>query len=353
MGKVVTLPSSDISVGNIIGSVLELNDGSLIAGATQEGAWIKKSIDGGLTWTTKYTYPGGWFICRTIFQDSRGYVYLGITKSGVNVPILRSVDNGENWSIVATVECDGVWHIVEDALGYLYCNEYSVDVVAVVQGRNIWRSIDEGATWHKWYTNNRDIRHCHWIYVTTDQRYFTGFGDIDFTSEAGKSYELTQNGEEIREISAFGNGHTNIIEADNGDIFLQGDTVPNYVYKLNKYTNQVEQYLSILNEFGSIYDHVSEQGPVKGKDGVIYFSLHTKSAEPSYILASADDGVTWCIINYVSHNQEPRYVSVNRQIVGSRVYIGFKGTANYVSIPDYTRAELRALYTSYLTITRS
>jgi hypothetical protein len=208
----------DVLTGNIEAAVLELDNGDLIA-AGINSATIRKSTDGGTNWVTKHTYADGDYICRTIFQDSRGYLFVGVTKDNPTTPppILRSIDSGETWTEVAYSESDAWWNWAEDSSGNLYVSEYSVEGggVGAYEGLNVWKSVNGGANWTKFYSHppstggtTDGVRHIHLFAVDSSDTMYISFGDTPLYTgnSVAKTYILNSNGTLGDELSSLGNG---------------------------------------------------------------------------------------------------------------------------------------------------
>lgn len=158
---------------------------------------------------TGKSWAGGGLFLRLpsgVLLMSEGDVGHGVTT---NMKLLRSTDDGFNWSTVWTAT-DPVWLLGpqsvarDEVTGYLYLCEYASGPVPTQI--SIWRSTDDGATWSVWYTYPRAetnatgiIRHWHaarWDPI--GQRVYFAAGDT--SPDAG-----------IRRVNADGSGVETII----------------------------------------------------------------------------------------------------------------------------------------------
>lgn len=339
---------SDVNEGNIRGDVLELNNGDLVAHAYISGGdrFITKSTDGGATWTTKYTHVNGKNIALSLrYIAKNGSIYFGAKWIGEETVlkgyVLRSKDEGETWEKVLIGEGAGFWRMDEDSNGVLYTNEYGHI------SYNIWKSEDGGDTWSKWFSYPGPpgtINHVHTIFIDSNDNFYTSFGDPTW-APYNNTYKLNANGTLGDLISSEGNGWTAWVETASGKIFGGSDAPPDGVYEYHPLTNTYTQPLQINTEFGIggyIYDLQV------GKHGVIYALLDAYHT----VFASIDDGVSWVRMDYAkdstSSSTTAFALNVNINAPSGRLFISRNG--NYYSFPDYTKAELLALYTSTLTI---
>lgn len=222
-----------------------------------------------MNWTIKYAdnHPNKQVTLH--FQDRNGNLYYGTTVAGVAAYVVRSTDNGDTWTKVLTVESSGVWRMAEDMNGYLYVAEYSSGLgdANELYGYNVWRSINNGVTWAKWYENApqstpgaRDsIRHIHLFAIDSGNNMFITFGDLPYSGNARKSGRINSDatlGAFLSEpTAAQGNGWISFVEADNGALFFGTDFSPNKILKLTAPdANTFVTALNISSEFGTAYD---------------------------------------------------------------------------------------------------
>lgn len=339
------------------GIVIERSNGSMFT-ATSSPMVIKKSTDGGLNWVTKHTEAHPNRNARLNFEDSRGYLFYGTALTNNNGTIVRSIDDGENWTTVLTVESDSAWYMIERNNGDLYLNEYNssnTDKFAY----NVWKSVDGGANWTKFYTHppgpdptnetNRTIRHFHMICRDTDdQMYLSMAHGLDCGA-----YKLNNNGtlgENIGDYSfgdglSKGGGLTGFVQADNGDRFFTPDNYPSCIYKYNPSETIVERKIqdvySVRTRFGT--DRESFMlGMSKGRYGVLYAIANGTAAHKPFLLMSPDDGATWGFVNFTSEIVRPTFVSVGRGTT-PRIHIDQGINKPFITLPDYTKSQARVL----------
>lgn len=121
---------------------------------------LRKSIDGGITWTKQDTTNRS-AISGGIFRKLKNGTLLSCTTSSP-IKIMRSVDDGATWTQPLTLDSGvsilGSQGWCEDNNGYVYIAEYHT----LDRETNIWISKDYGETWAKLKTFSRaEIRHAH------------------------------------------------------------------------------------------------------------------------------------------------------------------------------------------------
>jgi hypothetical protein len=336
--------------GNAGGLVVVLSDTSLLrAGQSVAGTkGIRKSTDNGQTWTLKHTWSTQTWDARLNFVDSRSYIYFGTISTGTSGKLVRSIDNGETFTEVATSEGSGWWYMCEDSSGNLYANEYSIgnQDASELYAYNIWKSTDSGATWTKFYTAAQQstpgakdgTRHTHHITYTPDGKLLAGWGDTPvFSGLAGKAYLLNSNGTLGTLVDTTGNGFAARAVAPDGSLLLGGDSSPIKVYKYNTASQTVSTVLDVSGTFGAYYS-TAILAMVTGNFGVVYALTNGTSTQPSVVLASGDSGATWQALIYCSD-----FVGASFLTKGNgQIYVGrpqSNGT-NYISIPDLTLREV-------------
>lgn len=194
---------------------------------------LMKSVDGGVTWTAKYTIPDSPTTMRCCFVDSRDYIYISGWKAddgNTTGDLLRSTDGGDNFSQVIDMDNGtAIWGIDEDSNGYLYVGDYSYGET----GKGIiWRSTDGGANWDIVYQASEvaGIYHIHdlrvnpsndWIYASTGD----AIQRLLRSKDGGDSWTAIRGDSEPKFMA---------ISFLNGDVYLGTDTTPpgNGIYKL-------------------------------------------------------------------------------------------------------------------------
>jgi len=356
MSHVTIIPT----IGNERGLIIELDNGYLIVADEQTGA-VKRSIDGGVTWSTVLTLPAG-LVSRGLFLASNGYILLGTIPSPPYLlygRIYRSTDNGATFSLVNTGESSAFWYFAEQSDGTLYAPEYSAGLQDAneLYAYNIWRSQDNGATWSKFISvppqSNpgvvRDsIRHMHVLGVADNDEMYVGFGETKQTygGYAGEVRKLESNGTIGIKIAEDGNGWTSFAKTDDGRLLFGGDTSPVKIYEIISTSYRVNIDISTI--YGSDYDTVI-LAMCTGRHGVVYAVTQGGGGKFSYIMVSANNGDTWFPIKYSTSVNSGTQISCNKNAPSGLVYLA-QSTENYVAIPDYTKQQIMDLFPSTLTI---
>jgi len=342
--------------GNKDAVILQLNSGNLVC-ATNGNYEILKSENGGSTWTQKYNDGNPFITAGLSYVASSGSAFFGTSVSGSPAYLVRSADDGENWTKVVTVESSSLWNMIEKDNGDLYISEYSLGLQGAdeLYGYNVWKSTDDGINWTKFYTGEEQsapgeadgIRHIHVLGRDNDDEMYIGFGEIDWGSTGGRTYALNDIatlGQEIS-INTRDNGFLSMIDTGK-DLLFGGDFSPNRVVKVSKSTKEIISSIDMVDYFGSSYD-----SPLytmkKGKDGVIYIATSGEGGKTPFIMASGDNGARW--IGIIGFTSSCSNFSINLNIEDSKIYISQPG-GNYVSIPDYTKEEIKSIYTTTTTI---
>ena len=350
---------NDAQIGLVRGLVVQTDLGTLIA-ANPDTQNIQRSTDNGLSWETVYTIPNNTSPIG-LFLDSNGNVFfttrMALPPFDEYGLIVRSTNDGKTFSLVLTGESSAFWNIAEDPDGNLFAGEYSAgnQDENELYGTNIWKSTDSGENWSKWFsgtpntapTYRQGLRHIHAVNITSDGKIIAGFGDGMDWAESG-TFLLNSDGTINKKIAHVrtGNGWIGFAEAENGDLFFGGDTSPTIMYRYDADNNIVYEAVDLVDSFSENHDQYLADAAV-GKDGVLYFLTNgsVSSGDKSFLIASGDNGQTWVSLEYQEDVKIAQTVFVNTTIEGSRVYIGRKN-AEYVSIPDYTKAEIVAMYSS-------
>lgn len=362
MSKSVSIEST---LGIVEGIVVELDNGNILI-ASENTNTIKLSIDAGASFATVYYFPAG-IVGRGVLLASNGYVYFG-SLSGTPYDktgrIVRSVNGGASFDEVLEGESSGFWYFAETSNGDIYAAEYSAGLQDAneLYGYNVWRSVDYGSTWQKFFSApaqstpgaKDSIRHIHVIAADSNDNLYATFGEtkINYGSYGGETRRLNPNGTIGNKIAETGNGWTAVVESDKGDLFWGNDADPVAIYKVPKYDrNSYSLAVSVIGEWGSGYDTVI-LSMTKGHDGVLYAVTNGTATKPSVVIASVDDGESWLLLKYTTTNTYSGQICCNPSSGSKKIYVNQNG-GNYRSFRDYTRAELRALYTSTLTIKTS
>ena len=336
--------SRDITITPVTGTVnamvLELSNGRLVA-AEFSGFNIKVSTDGGATWSAnKYSDGHPNANPRSPFVDSNGNLYFSKGLAGGNGYLVRSTDDGETWTKVLDSESNAIWYLAEDLNGDLYCNEYSFGESPTDgwQALNVWKSVDGGITWGKDFTYPTTARHLHLFAIDSNgNKYLSAAHPQNGATDVAATWPYIGGavGSPFTP-QGIGGGMTAFTEATDGTLLFGSDR-ENGIWKLNgtSFVNVFSTELNILTM-------------VTGRDCVIYATTSSGDAEELYM--SADNGITWVIAKL--HGTTKAYTTHLTVGRGNTPYIYWDGGYDqpYRRIPDYTRAELRALYTSTSTI---
>jgi hypothetical protein len=229
--------------------------------------------------------------------------------------------------------------------GDLYVNEYSFGTPGVTEGavaQNLYKSSDSGVTWVIDFSYPANLlRHLHMIASDgAGVMYLSGAHPQGDNTDVAATWiydPITKSLSDPIQPKGIGNGMTGFVETDNNRKLFASDA-----------TNGV--FALVNGSFENIADiDYNLLTIAKGRDGVIYTVTNTNAVEEVY--ASADDGTTW--IKFKLHNVTVRPSTVLTVGNGPVPYIYWDGSTdqNYRRLKDYTRAELKALYTSNLQIT--
>lgn len=366
MSRVIDI-SGDVLRGNKAGAVVQLNDGSFILSSADANT-IYKSNDG-ISWSLKHTFSVGGY-GRSIFLARNGHIYIGlVATTALYLPsiLARSIDSGETWQEVLTVESNALWYIAEDSIGRIYVGEYSHGGADAGElfGRHIWKSSDMGNTWVKIFSGaqntapsyrNGDFRHIHGVFVDSNDNLYFGVGDYISYANSGDSYVSDLSASNIKTISTFdtfkGNGFTAYVEFG-GRVLCGGDNYPISIYNYVPGDDSVSLNINLDDSFQRDVSPILSM--CVGKHGVIYALGNNEGTMelPTFFL-SDDGGLNWVQAYFTKDTSIfPLALAINKNIDGSRVYFSSGINAGYFSIPDYTPSELRSLYTSTLTIKTS
>ena len=145
-------------------------------GVSGGGRFIKKTIDGGLTWTT--VTPAAGMGTSTVYDMAFFAADTGIAVA-TNNQAFRTTDNGATWTAVVT---PGTVYSVAVAGSNI--------AVAVANG-NIIRSTDRGLTWNTISTTATGLQGVH-FYDATHGMITGSNGAVLYTSDAGLTWTTVQ-----------------------------------------------------------------------------------------------------------------------------------------------------------------
>lgn len=176
--QITTVPTGDLL------SIAVNDKGYLFLGVSND---LYRSIDNGATWTLVINgtvYEASNPNPRTIFVDSRGYIYAGMETDISNdyVQIYRSVDDGATFTSV-TSNIPQTWHMTESYNGTLYVNTYKTTA-------RVYKSGDSGATWSIFGDWTGVVDHPHWTeadpYDTSSNAIWVATGDAGYDASIQK-----------------------------------------------------------------------------------------------------------------------------------------------------------------------
>ena len=291
--------SEDLATEKISNSNIAINfaalffapDGRLWAGHFTDGT-VRVSDDGGVSWTTKYTFAVGSGMVRCVWVASNGYIYA--SRDGSDI-LIRSVDGGETWATCLTLSGSSdsvVWQMDEDSTGNLYAGEYSTGAGAE-QRAYIYKSVNHGADWTTIWANPDGARHIHFVRVDpyTDKIYASqgdaAKGKLIRSDDGGSSWVTLGSGSSLWHPTsiAFGNGYR---------LFGQ-DNIDNLPVCIRKTVDD--------SAFTTVYtppatdEYVFWNGGHIRADGLIVFGSWTQTDnERATIIVSWDAGATWTVV---------------------------------------------------------
>lgn len=266
--------------------------GNLFAGHWTDGT-IRYSTDGGISFTTVYTFAVGSGAIRCIFIASNGYIYASRENSQI---LVRSIDSGVTWATCLTLSdaSSTVWHMDEDSAGYLYAGEYSTGDGSETCAY-IYKSVDNAANWTTIWNNPDSTRHIHFVKVDPYTDYIYASQDnagahkkIIRSVDGGANWTTLGSGDMrwCPTSVAFGSGYR-LFGSDNaGEVWAQG------IRKTVDDVNFTDVYVPPTTDRDVFWNG----GHVRS-DGLIIFGSWTQANnERATIIASIDDGATWTIL---------------------------------------------------------
>jgi photosystem II stability/assembly factor-like uncharacterized protein len=319
--------SDDISNAKIRSENIAVNfgalciapDGRLWGGHFTDGT-VRVSVDGGLTWTTKYTFTVGTGNVRCVFVAQNGYIYASRDQSQI---LVRSVDGGETWATCLTLSSaySTVWvtGMTEETDGTLYCGEYSGgDSSPFTKCAYIYKSVNHGSSWTTIWNNPDDARHIHIVQVDP----FTGKLYASQDSETAGGCKIIRSDDHGANWTVLGSGSalwmpTSVAFGSGFRLF--GNEPVSGASKITKTVNDVDftnAYIPPATD-----DNAYWMGGCRRSDGLIIFGSWTQTDnERATIVISWDDGVTWHIVEEMVTG------------VGNRGYYFFSGFDAYGNI---------------------
>ncbi len=255
-------------------SAVWVDTAGTVWGGTMSG--LKKSTDKGLTFTLVDVAVSA--VDRsTVFQAANGYLYWNQWGTG---KIRRSTDGGNTWADVHSFDGtdSGLWGICEDSLGYLYAGIYTMEsVVADV----VLRSTDNGANWTSVYDGSD--QHVHDIACDpgTDYIYATVDGGGIGTSRIIRSVDHGEN------WTSIDTGTTYVAIGFLSGMRLFAKEANGEIYKTTDDASFTKVYTAGSNLAG--FD------AVKDDNGRLYFGQVALAAGQHPQIISTVDGTNWNI----------------------------------------------------------
>lgn len=310
----ITLPNYRLGALTIATDSVDVDSaGNIYAGYINI---IKKSTNGGATWTNIFTIPNSPILVRRVFVDSRDYIYVSgwiADASSVAGSLWRSIDGGANFTeVIDTDNGCCVWGIDEDSLGNIYAGEYSSGLSGTTQ---IWKSSDDGATWVQKFTygvSGANVYHVHDVRIDPANDYIyaccgDAYNALLRSRDAGETWDVVRGNTDPKFLAMtacsdymyFGTDHT-----DNGIFKLDDDgTAPQ--------TLTLEYDLPTGSD-----DYLFDAAHYNGK---IVFLSYSKSSELRNLWYY--DGASWSSIRTEPATGGSGFYSISRRPINGVFYI--------------------------------
>lgn len=288
---------------------------------------VYKSTDNGATWSTWLQVPDSILHIHGIYCDSADNMFIGCGEWYTN----RVTGCTATWAAgVATITCPSAHKAI--AGGVATHSVFSVD------GYNGTRLTIASVIDEFNYT----------VAMPSDPGGAATGGRVEPQFYNGAIRRVTDNGATgtIGDVISYrGNGWIHMVEADNGNLVFGWDTsgseIPIMPSGASNLFSSVRGHYEIGAEMGGFcFDGC------KGRDGVIYL-LMVQDTPTSCVYASADDGVTWQVLDLgLGESYHAVNITCNPNGPSRRVYIA-GGAGNQIkTFPDFTRAELNGRITA-------
>ena len=372
----------DTGVAQIGRYAFKASNGNLFFTTARDGFFgnIIRSTDGGNTWAKVFQGTAGdqiWHMCEdssgNLFANSYGQVSnLGVIAKEV----YKSTNGGATWFTWLTIPqtASGLDNIIH--VHGIYCDRD--DNLLVSCGE--WytnRQTGATATWAAGVATITSVGHkaiaggkvTHSLFsrsgyngerldiasVPSADTYTVAIANDPGGSATGGQIEPQYYNGVIRRvtdggasgtigaaISYRGNGWIHMLEAADGRLIFGWDGAGGVVPAMapgtsNLWCKQASGHYEMGRELGGF----AFDGCV-GRDGVLYL-LMVYSTVPSCVYASADDGVTWQALDLgLSSAYDATNITCNPAGPSGRLFISGNAGNKIKSMPDFTRAQLRA-----------
>lgn len=147
-----------LNEGNGCRSLLELANGTMLAGLWGSNARVDRSTDVGASWssvTIDGANPGNDTIPGCLWELSTGTVLIGVLSAAGRPRIYRSTNSGSSWTQVFEAGAGATSVLPMGIIGSTIIAIHQAPG-AVVPVTKVIRSVDDGVTWSERYTSAND-----------------------------------------------------------------------------------------------------------------------------------------------------------------------------------------------------
>lgn len=168
---------------------------------------LRKSTDGGRTWTAK-TFNFALSNYRGVFLKLASGALIQ-ARNMTPIQFYRSTDDGATWTAGSQCRANGLFLTAQSwaqdpVTGYVYAVEYHTSDTIFADVR-VYRSTDDGVTFSVWYTfpgptstDPKKVRHGHSVqWDAVSQRIYVQMGDAD---NAAGLYRVTADGSTLEAV---------------------------------------------------------------------------------------------------------------------------------------------------------
>jgi hypothetical protein len=333
------------------------SDRTVYAGMIEDtNGIIRKSADEGQTWSSPLLTISGVSEIELVYVTANGYIYVSMCGSGMsssNAGLWRSIDNGQNWTRVLSLDTvnEVFWGFDEDSNGNLFAGVYTLKDTA---NARIYKSTNNGASWTNIYYDST-ARHIHDVKVDKSNNYIYATVGDDFNPYYTKNVlRSTNGGSSWSQILSDMPQCVAICITPTARLF-GSDTDGGTLYR----TTDDSTYTTTLNTVSSANVFWIRRDPAKNKT---YAALIAGNDTPiARIYVSEDDGVAWSIFktlnasvaldgSYYGSNfvDGTMYYSVTENAVwknGTQLYS--ESVTCWVEVADDLSANPLTIYTYY------